>query len=87
MAAPDDPSVVLALERLRPAIDDLIGALDAAGTDPCVARMAISAIAEAYAVGYCDGQRHAVGQIAPVAARRGLHLKLAPELEEPAATG
>lgn len=46
-----------------------------------------AAVAEAYAAGHIDGQRHAVGEVAPEAARRGLHLRLAPLLQDGGATG
>jgi hypothetical protein len=46
-----------------------------------------AAVAEAYVAGHIDGQRHAVGEVAPEAARRGLHLRLAPALEDDGVMG
>jgi hypothetical protein len=79
----DDPAIQIAQRTLDP----LLWALGDALAEEDVAHETIEEVfavaAEIYLAGRRDGQRQAVGQIAPEAARHGLHLLLAPELEEP----
>jgi hypothetical protein len=72
----DDRRAILALRSLGPLLDELAEVLDdASGPD----RDAAAAIAaRIYTAGHRDGVRYAVGEIAPEAGRRGIHLYLSP---------
>lgn len=74
----DDRRATLALRSLEPLLDELFAVLDDA---PAVHQDAAAAIAaRIYTAGHRDGVRYAVGEIAPEAERRGIHLYLSPEV-------
>lgn len=81
----EDREVHIAGPALEPLLSDLEDALAQEGVASETVRQVFAVAGELYLAGYRDGQRHAVGQIAPEAARHGLDLWLAPELEEPPA--
>jgi len=80
---PEDHAIQIAQRALEP----LLSALEDALAEEAVARETVREVfavaGEIYLAGYRDGQRRAVGEVAPQAARHGLQLWLAPELEEP----
>jgi hypothetical protein len=78
--------VPIAHRSLQPILVGLAEVLHA-GDAGCPHAEIYAAVAEAYVAGHIDGQRHAVGEVAPEAARRGLHLRLAPALEDDRRTG
>ena len=76
----DIPIAQRALEPLLSALEDALAEEEVA----CETVREVFAVAgEIYLAGYRNGQRRAVGQVAPQAAQHGLHLWLAPELEAP----
>lgn len=78
MTDDDDRRATLALRSLGPLLDELLEVLDDV---PGADRDAAAAIAaRIYTAGHRDGVRYAVGEIAPEAERRGMHLYLAPEV-------
>lgn len=78
--------IPIAHRSLEPILVGLAESLEAADVG-CPHADIYAAVAEAYVAGHVDGQRHAVGEVAPEAARRGLHLRLAPALEDDGVTG
>jgi hypothetical protein len=80
---PEDTALQSAARALEPTLSALGDLLAEGQIGSDTAQGVFAAMAEVYVAGYRDGQRQTVGQIAPEAARRGLHLRLAPELEEP----
>jgi hypothetical protein len=71
----------IARRSLEPILEDLVRLLADEELPDAAAFLILQTLAEAYVAGHADGARHAVGQVAVEAARRGLHLRLAPELE------
>jgi hypothetical protein len=78
-----DAATAIACRSLDPLLTTLHESLDDAGAG--VAEDVLGLVAEAYATGHRDGVRHAVADIAPVAAAHGLSLRLAPDLCDEAA--
>jgi hypothetical protein len=77
----EDAAVAIAQRSLQPLLMRLHETLDRADARD-VAQHVLTVAAEAYAAGHRDGVRHAVADIAPVAASHGLQLWLGPELCE-----
>lgn len=75
-------AAAIACRSLEPLLDALDAALDEAGAAASIGRDVLAVVAESYAAGHRDGVRHAVAEIAPVAASRGLRLWLGPELRD-----
>jgi hypothetical protein len=82
----EDAAVAIAQRSLQPLLMGLHETLDRADSRD-VARHVLTVAAEAYAAGHRDGVRHAVADIAPIAASHGLQLWLGPELCEDAGIG
>jgi hypothetical protein len=80
----ESSSTPIARSSLAPILEVVAEVLEEEHVSPSLTREIFSAVAEAYVVGHLDGQRQAVGEIAPVAEKHGLELKLAPNLERPA---
>ena len=74
----EDSAAAIACRSLGPLLTTLHEALAGAGAG--VADDVLDLVAEAYAAGHRDGARHAVADIAPVAAAHGLGLWLGPDL-------
>jgi hypothetical protein len=70
----EDAAAAIACRSLDPLLTTLHASLGDVAED------ALGLVAEAYATGHRDGVRHAVADIAPVAAAHGLSLRLAPDL-------
>lgn len=67
--------------RLTPLMEEAAIVLAGLGADDDAARRIVAILGTTYAAGLVDGARHAVGEVAVEAGRRGLVLTLAPELQ------
>jgi hypothetical protein len=79
----EDPAAAIACRSLDPLLATLREALAGAGAGH-LADDAVTFVAEAYAIGHRDGVRHAVADVAPVAAEHGLRLWLALDVRDDA---
>lgn len=71
----------IAARSMAPILAFVADALDALDADESSRRQIAEAVGAAYASGLTDGARHAIGEVAVEAERRGLRLTLGPELE------
>ena len=78
----EDVSVASSVAALEPLLKSFREALLESGLRGEEMDELFFTAAEIYALGYRDGARHAVGEIAPEAERHGLRLWLSPELED-----
>ena len=79
----EDSTVAMSMAALEPLLRSFREALLESGLPWEEVDELFCTAAEIYALAYRDGVRHAVGEIAPEAERRGLRLWLSPELAEP----
>lgn len=77
-----DAAAAIARRSLEPLLDTLDDALNEAGAEASLGRDVLTLVAESYAAGHRDGVRHAVAEVAPVAASHGLRLWLGPDLRD-----
>lgn len=71
----------IAARSMAPLIERVCDVLDGLDADAAATERIAEALGQAYVAGLTDGARDAVGQVAAEAERRGLSLKLAPELQ------
>ena len=79
----EDAFFDIARRSLEPLLMELAQAVDDLEPPPEVVERVLAVAAEIYVTGHRDGLRDATAQIAVPASERGLHLRLAPDLEEP----
>ncbi len=83
MPDPEEAHVHIAQRSLEPLLWELQSVLDSEDVSAHGKDQILTLMARIYVAGHRDGQREATGQIAVHASRVGLHLALAPDLEEP----